>query len=461
MQKIWDDANNQDGIRPVSLTVALLANGEAVNQVELNDGNNWTASIPDLPVYAAGTPIAYAWDEGEVEGYTASFVTAGNATIITNTHETARTVATIVKIWDDDDNRDGVRPESLTARLSSGATVELNAGNNWTATVENLPKFAAGKEIAYTWTENETEGYVQASLVTEGTVTTITNHHDIAVQNLTVVKVWEDDGNRDGLRPANLAVTLNGNQRVVLNEANGWRATIKDQPIYANGGREIIYRWAEEDVDGYQLQRATAGTVTTLTNTHAPETIDLTVSKVWIDENETARPGSLNMVLRGSNGEVRMAVLSATNNWTATVTGLMRYAEGTEVRYTWTEPEIPGYIQTDVTTTGNSTVFTNTRRQTPVQPADYTLTINYRYPDGRPAAPTYTETYHEGDPYDIASPQIDGYRASLLRVTGTMPGRDLVYTVIYLPTDDVTVFEELETPRGLGKVNLNVGDCLE
>ena len=561
VQKVWDDANNQDGIRPASLTVALLANGETVDRVELNAENNWTASIPELPVYAAGELIEYTWDEGEVEGYTASFVTAGNATIITNTHETARTVATIVKIWDDDDNRDGVRPESLTARLSTGATVELNAENNWTATVENLPKFAAGKEIAYTWTENETEGYVQASLVTEGTVTTITNHHDIATQPLTVEKIWQDDGNRDGIRPENLAVTLNGNQTVVLNEANGWRATVEGQPIYANGGREIIYRWAEEDIEGYQLQREVEGTITTLTNTHAPatvtrsitkvwednnnqdgqrpttlavtlnangiparnvnltagnnwtatlenlpvyaegteinytwternvpgytltntntvtnangviattitntheqETLDLTVRKVWIDENNANRPATLNMVLTGSNGEARVATLSATNNWTETISGLQRYNGGTEVRYIWTEPEIPGYVQTAVTTTGNTTVFTNTRRQTNVPPADYTLTIDYRYPDGRPAAPTYTDTYHEGDPYDIASPQIDGYRATLIRVTGVMPGRDVTYTVIYLPIDDTILIDDIDTPLGLGRVVVNVGDCLE
>ena len=91
---------------------------------------------------------------------------------------------------------------------------------------------------------------------------------------------------------------------------------------------------------------------------------------------------------------------------------------------------------------------------------EYTLTIFYRFLDGSTAAPTITGVYWEGDPYDILSPEIEGYKATLLRVTGTMPARNVEYTVIYIPEDFILI-DNFDTPLGLGQVNVNVGDCLE
>ena len=92
--------------------------------------------------------------------------------------------------------------------------------------------------------------------------------------------------------------------------------------------------------------------------------------------------------------------------------------------------------------------------------ATYTLTIYYRYEDGTTAAETYVRTLSEGDTYDVPSPVIPGYRASLVRVAGTMPGHDVVYTVIYV-REETEIIEEPGTPLGLGQVYINIGDCLE
>ena len=54
----------------------------------------------------------------------------------------------------------------------------LNEENNWTATVEDLPKYDDGTEIVYTWTEGEMpEGYSLTDTSVEGTVTTLTNSY--------------------------------------------------------------------------------------------------------------------------------------------------------------------------------------------------------------------------------------------------------------------------------------------
>ena len=132
---VWDDADNLDGIRPDTLTVNLLADGEVVATVELNDDNDWSAFIENLPVYKDGEPIVYTWDEGVVDGYTANTTESGFTSVITNTHDTERTVATVIMVWDDDNNRDGIRPASITMTLSTGVSVVLNEDNRWTGTI--------------------------------------------------------------------------------------------------------------------------------------------------------------------------------------------------------------------------------------------------------------------------------------------------------------------------------------
>ncbi len=72
---------------------------------------------------------------------------------------------------------------------------------------------------------------------------------------------------------------------------------------------------------------------------------------------------------------------------------------------------------------------------------DYTLTINYVYEDGTVVAPTYTKTLHIGDGYSVSSPVVEGYTATPAVISGTMPGRNMTYTVIYV-LDDSEIFSD-------------------
>ena len=63
--KVWDDNNNQDGIRPAEIKVQLYANGTPVgNETVLNEGNAWSHTFTDLPQFEGGTEIVYC-----VSGY--------------------------------------------------------------------------------------------------------------------------------------------------------------------------------------------------------------------------------------------------------------------------------------------------------------------------------------------------------------------------------------------------------
>ena len=215
--KVWDDRDDQDGIRPASITVTASDGTTA----QLSAENNWTATV-SVRKYDSQGEITYTWEEKELRteapGYTlVSAVTEGDTTTLTNRHEAEVTSVSVRKIWDDDGNRDGIRPESITVTLSDGQTATLSEANGWAARIDHLPKFAEGEEITYSWTEASVEGYTTTS-VTEGDTTTLTNRHEPETTTATITKVWDDDNNRDGIRPETLTVTLRANGTTAATE---------------------------------------------------------------------------------------------------------------------------------------------------------------------------------------------------------------------------------------------------
>ncbi len=171
VEKVWDDSSNVDQLRPASITVKLLADGEDAGEaLTLSDSNNWKGTFTDLPVYDAdGNEIAYTVEEVNVEGYTTDITgDAGTGYVITNTHTPVPEEATVSvtggKTWDDEADADGIRPESIIIRvLANGEEVrsaEVTEEDNWEWSFENLPKYDEdGKEIVYTITEDPVDGY--------------------------------------------------------------------------------------------------------------------------------------------------------------------------------------------------------------------------------------------------------------------------------------------------------------
>ena len=578
VEKIWIDADDQDGIRPegeTTLRVTLLADGETIRNVLLSEANGWKASISGLPKYEKGKEISYTWEEkNPPTGYTLTGnatrkVEGGQLTTLENTHTVATTSATIVKNWEDAENQDGIRPESISVTLSNGTAVTLNAENNWRATVENLPKYENGKEIVYTWKETTAaEGYELTDSSVNGTITVITNTHTPVSRRITIRKIWDDeddkdglrvpvtlvltasanqtavatytwvvedddtlehtftvpeyykgtklsytvdepevpngylktvdngamtvtnrhepdedefnvpidiqitkswvdDGNRDGIRPENIVVKLlrNGEDAgtvTLTGTGDLWTYTVTGLPKYAEDGTENVYTIAEMDVPGYTSEIRDFAII----NTHETETTARTVAKVWNDNNNANRPAAITVALNADGKATGKTVtLNAENNWTATIDNLPVNENGRAIVYTWTEGEIAGYrlSNTAVTATegGELTTLTNTPITNP-PPANYRLTIYYRYVNGREAAPTYQETLHSGDNYDVVSPVIAGYRASIMRVTGTMPSHDVEYLVLYIPGDEpFETITEYDVPLGIGSVYINIGECFE
>lgn len=74
VQKVWEDAKNQDGLRPDSLKVALVADGKnAVKTLDLDANGEWSGLFEDVQrVNEQGSQIEYSVDEGSVKGTNAA-----------------------------------------------------------------------------------------------------------------------------------------------------------------------------------------------------------------------------------------------------------------------------------------------------------------------------------------------------------------------------------------------------
>ena len=182
----------------------------------------------------------------------------------------------VTKIWEDNNNEDGNRPESISVTLyANGAAVDsatLSAGTGWAHTFEGLPKNDAdGNEIAYSVNEAPVPMYT-----TSVSGTTITNTYQREVTSVSVQKIWDDDNNAAGKRPSSIAVTLSNGQIFILSEGNGWSATASDLPVVVNG-QPVTYSWTEQSVIGYVQSGASAnGGTTVFTNSlwQRPELAD-------------------------------------------------------------------------------------------------------------------------------------------------------------------------------------------
>lgn len=280
----WDDADDQDGIRPETLTATLKDDSEYSNTVTLNSTNNWTATVEDLPKYKVdNNEITYTWrQDGTPEGYASTDPSIdGIVTTITNSHTPEVTEVKVSKVWDDDDNEEGFRTESVTVHLMKGEdviqTAVLNANSdpdhNWTHTWSGLAKNDNGTAINYTVTEDEVEHYTTQITKADGSFTyTVRNSRTVEKTLVSVEAIWDDENNVESFRPTSVTVHLMKGETdlgsVELNANNSWEYTWSDLQKYENG-TAINYTVTEDPVANYttQITKDDGSFTYTVTNT--------------------------------------------------------------------------------------------------------------------------------------------------------------------------------------------------
>lgn len=365
VNKIWDDSENADGIRPNSVAVTLLRNGKKLKSATLSAENGWKYVFSGL----SGTEKEYTIKEDSVTGYTASYTgDAKSGFVITNRHETQNPPTSdgvsvwVQKKWEDDNNKNGQRPNSITVQLIKDSTVyktaQLSSSNNWNYRFDNLP------DAKYTVKEISSEGYYVSYSRTNGNIYTITNTlgegedepplnpADPSIIGISVKKVWDDKDNADGVRPKKITVNLikDGEtfRSAELSEQNGWQYEFSDVPKNA---WYSIYEEIDEKYAVTYSGNATKGYV--ITNSYPtdvpkneqpeptnPSLTDIPVRKIWNDNKNAAgkRPQSITVNLIKDGSIYRSLTLSEDGEWKGVFSDVP--ADGA---YTVTEDAVSGY----------------------------------------------------------------------------------------------------------------------
>lgn len=448
---IWEDNDDQDGIRPDAVNIKLKGNDKLVDSSELNEDVKWKHSFTKLPVRENGNEISYTAEENEIPGYTTTIEKTDTGYVFTNTHIPETVTVTVDKVWEDGENQDGLRPDSIDVILtgSDGNTYNatISEKDNWTYIFANLPKyFNDGTLVEYSLQEVETDGY--AGTVTKGTdgyTFTIKNDHTPAVVDIPVTKVWNDDEDRDGLRPNSIHVTLTGSDgstyKKDLEKDSGYSTIFTSLPKYHNG-ELISYSLAETPVEGYEtdIQAAESGYGFTITNTHEVSKKTIKVSKVWDDaENQDGiRPDSVTVTLTGSNNSKYTAKLNKENNWTYTFEGLFCKADGATIKYEVSEKDVAGYTPSIKETEGGF-IITNAHK-----PETVTINIVKNWNDSqnadniRPDAISITLTGSDNSSRSITLNKAGDYKTAVDSLPKFHEGKQITYTVTETPVDGYT-----------------------
>ena len=352
-EKTWES-----GIDSTQYTVGVCLNqyvdGASTPNAEFNPADknktlpaagNWTASWNNLPVIdAEGHALSYDVTEVAVykgsENVTSQFIAVALATGIKNYEATVDVPVT--KVWDNVDEPmgatvtaqiykqerlivdDGVEVASPTAwtdnypDLVTGKTVTITKiGDTWSGVASGLPKYRydgenrdlyeiryTAKEISVTasdGTTDLTEQYSSATTVDSDGSVTITNTERTGI-SLNVHKVWNDNNNAAGIRPAAITIQLYSSEDgfatplvgkdIVLSEANNWRGG------WTNLNEQYTYKAQEKTVGGYSVsyvpengvytvtgEKNTNNDTVTITNTRTsnPPTGTIELYKIWQD----------------------------------------------------------------------------------------------------------------------------------------------------------------------------------
>ncbi len=329
VQKIWDGEGNEL-VRPITVTVELYANGTRLGEpVVISAATEWKYTFKKLYKYKNGEPIIYTvqeskigettFDEGEsviviyredaeIENGKWEKVILGNDITNTWTRSMAKsftikktTVGLKAEVLKDLEftitgPEDFGDKGEMVLKIGEGCTVsgdyeiictvegEVPTGvytvSEKNAEVENFTLTVSGDDDIQKEVDRDDE-----------VVFEITNEYEVNKTTYRVVKVWQDEHNKDGSRPTKLAINLLANGETIetkdlsaeneteedwgedLETSDVWEWTFENLPVADENAEEIEY-YAEEplEIEGYEQIDEISGRRTTIfVNMHEPE----------------------------------------------------------------------------------------------------------------------------------------------------------------------------------------------
>lgn len=278
-------------------------------------------------------------------------------------------------------------------------TVRLNDANDWTAIARKLPRYDKdGHEIEYRWVENvpkespyqtnsekeqhdadkdEDTGKGKGNILSQ-----VWNFVNTLFTKTTAKQEWNDANDKFKKRPDSVKMKFkystddgktytiydfdpnhDGIDDAVLDNANGWTTSVS-LPKYDKDGNEIHYKyeWSESDSPkaGYRASSKITSDDGVLDQTYTiVNTLqaEASVVKTWddADNQDSVRPKSIIMTLhqtdaKGKDTGVTKEVTVSPDKegkWTASEKVDRADENGNELKYYWTEGDVPEYQQSE------------------------------------------------------------------------------------------------------------------
>ena len=226
---------------------------------------------------------------------------------------------TVTKAWDDADNRDGMRTDSVTVHVyangvDTGKSAVLSKENGWTAEFGSDDGLTVldtdGNQISYTLVEDAVNGYSPNVVLKQGDsgyVFELTNKHKAETVTVEGTKAWDDGNDAAGKRPSSIQVSLYADgvlsrtKTVKADDSGNWTYSFSGLPKYRDQGQEISYEVRE---DMYYEGYVSTLDGTDIVNTYSPYG-DLSIEKKIVNATDASSKAdfTFTLSLAGADGE--------------------------------------------------------------------------------------------------------------------------------------------------------------
>lgn len=292
VKKKWDDNENANKKRPDTIKVQLLAKvGDKeylVETKEVKADEDWKAEFKDLPTLFEGAELTYTIKEVAIDGYESKV--AGDQTngfTVTNKEKPEEPKTRDIKVTKRWDLAGSEKPvENIDVELyrngeSTGKTLKLNAGNNWSGVFEGLEiadKETPAAEYRYTIKEvGEVRGLIQFGgkefeVSYSGDMNsgfTITNKEKPErppeepptppTRDIHIVKKWDLSGDDKPVARIEIELYRDGKATgkvIELNESNNWSGSFTGLDVRDGNdpSRDYVYTVKERGENGGSLR---------------------------------------------------------------------------------------------------------------------------------------------------------------------------------------------------------------